>query len=308
MASSLYGPKPGCTFCGIVQQGQRRDSALDEPFSPSNSNSQYEILHKDTDFTCWREKNNPVSSKAHVILAFNLHVPSLYTLSSSDLPLLSRLRELATRLLTSFQPSSSPMLSPNPNQPTHTVRPPSFCIGFIAPPFYDSKIPVKDHLHAHAYILPADKLGWLRALAYSGLAWYDIDDLIAEIRESVSNNRIRSGGSGKHASQPRAIDRVPDAGARAGNADGLETTDPSLAGDLPADDVESGLIRPSTDSTLTAGSSRTSTPRSPSVVISPPGSPFGKAGPSRQNSGYSRAANGSTPNLTASGDIPHIQV
>ena len=70
MASSLYGPKPGCTFCGIVQQGQRRDSALDEPLSPSNSNSQYEILHKDTDFTCWREKNNPVSSKAHVILAF----------------------------------------------------------------------------------------------------------------------------------------------------------------------------------------------------------------------------------------------
>jgi hypothetical protein len=39
-----------------------------------------------------------------------------------------------------------------------------------------------DHLHAHAYILPADQMGWFRGIAYSSIAWYPIDDLIAEIR------------------------------------------------------------------------------------------------------------------------------
>ena len=39
-----------------------------------------------------------------------------------------------------------------------------------------------DHLHAHAYILPADLMGWWRGVGYSAMAWYDVDDLIAEIR------------------------------------------------------------------------------------------------------------------------------
>lgn len=55
-------------------------------------------------------------------------------------------------------------------------------IGFITPPFKDSKIPVTDHLHAHAYIGHADLLGWWRKVAYGPLSWYKIDDLIAEIR------------------------------------------------------------------------------------------------------------------------------
>ena len=62
------------------------------------------------------------------------------------------------------------------------VRPSNFSIGFITPPFRDPRIPVTDHLHAHAFINPADQLGWFRRVAYSSLAWYDIDDLIAEIR------------------------------------------------------------------------------------------------------------------------------
>lgn len=66
---------------------------------------------------------------------------------------------------------------PTPQQ-TH----PSFRIGFITPPFRDSKIPVTDHLHAHAYIAPADLMGWWRGIAYGPLAWYAIDDLTAEIR------------------------------------------------------------------------------------------------------------------------------
>ena len=73
-------------------------------------------------------------------------------------------------------PTASPaLISTNPDE-AH------FRIGFIAPPFKDNKIPDTDHLHAHAYIAPADLMGWWRAVGYSAMAWYDVDDLIAEIR------------------------------------------------------------------------------------------------------------------------------
>lgn len=45
-------------------------------------------------------------------------------------------------------------------------------------------------------------------------------------RESVSNNRIKSG----YENRPKApIDMVPSAGARAGHADGVETTRTGIA-------------------------------------------------------------------------------
>ena len=114
-----------------------------------------------------------------------------------------------------------------------------------------------DHLHAHAYILPADLMGWWRAVGYSPVAWYAIDDLIAEIRkesfcnpfttqidlpncrESVSNNRVKSG----YENRPEApIDNVPSAGARMGTADGIEETPPGLA----KPDLEGGEATPVT--------------------------------------------------------------
>lgn len=95
---------------------------------------------------------------------------------------------------------------------------------------------MSDHLHAHAYIAPADQLGWWRGIAYGSLAWYAVDDLIAEIRcvirpthvshpltkprrssESVSNNRVKS----NRKSAP--MDLISDAGTGTGavNSDGL---------------------------------------------------------------------------------------
>ncbi|KAI0374439.1 hypothetical protein BV20DRAFT_506878 [Pilatotrama ljubarskyi] len=222
-----FAPKPGCPMCGIVAAAS---AAALSPSSPSNA-SPPEILWRDDNFTVYRETANPVSSKGHIVVVFNLHVPSLYTLSSSDLPLLVTLRDLSHRLLTSLQTSSSsPLASPvsthtqNPLDATQHLRATreKFRIGFITPPFKDNKIPVTDHLHAHAYVLPADRLGWWRSVAYSSVAWYEVDDLVAEIREETSNNRVRSGAT------PRPIDFVPDAGARRGTADGIETTDAGL--------------------------------------------------------------------------------
>ncbi|GBE78102.1 hypothetical protein SCP_0109840 [Sparassis crispa] len=181
----------------------------------------------------------------HIVIIFNLHVPSLYNLSSSDLPLLVSVREISHRLLLSLHEPSFPSDTtyssfPEPASPLPTPVSSSFLmnhasnattqevprecvrIGFVTPPFKDPKIPVSDHLHAHAYNLPADRMGWWRAIAFNPLAWYAIDDLIAEIREESSNNRIRSGMNA------RPIDFVPHAGSRKGTASGVETTEPSL--------------------------------------------------------------------------------
>jgi hypothetical protein len=105
------------------------------------------------------------------------------------LPLLVNVRNLARRLLSTLLPPASPSLPPaTPNDATTATSAPlqtvdqSFRIGFITPPFKDNKIPVTDHLHAHAFVAPGDLMGWWRGVAYSAVAWYSIDDLIAEIR------------------------------------------------------------------------------------------------------------------------------
>ena len=133
--------------------------------------------------------------------------------SSSDIPLLVSLRTLAQRLLSNYitpipplsagliPPSTAtPSSTPGQNTPFPLASPirsssplPStslndplvdstFHIGFITPPWKDNKIPVKDHLHVHAYVEPLDLAGWWRGVSYGPLAWYAIDDLIAEIR------------------------------------------------------------------------------------------------------------------------------
>lgn len=184
------------------------------------------------------------------------------------------IRNLAKRLLTSLQASPTPSFTPTSAiglapDPPHTGES-NFHIGFITPPFKDNKIPVTDHLHAHAYIAPGDLMGWWRGIAYSPVAWYAVDDLIAEIRyvmnpcvrlwlywrrysESVSNNRIKSGYN-----RPAApIDMVADAGARMGTANGIEVTDAGLG--VP--DVEAG-------ETLPGSSRRSSNLLSPQTPIS----------------------------------------
>lgn len=252
-----FAPKSGCPMCGIVataavrvpSQSSHSTSCLATPGEP-------EILWRDENFTAYREKAHPVSSSGHVVIAFNLHVPSIYTLSSSDLPLLVNVRNLGRRLLSASSPPSSPLFSSgNSSAPSalqqHTES--QFRIGFITPPFKDNKIPITDHLHAHAYLAPADLLSWWRGVAYGPLAWYAIDDLIAEIRESVSNNRVKSGYDNR---TDAPIDAVPEAGSRTGAANGDEYTTSSLA--IP--DIEDGLASPNSYNTSFASSSNGNIP------------------------------------------------
>ncbi|KAK7058303.1 hypothetical protein VNI00_001934 [Paramarasmius palmivorus] len=205
--STDFSPRPGCPLCSIVASASTN----------ANDSPETKILWRDQSLTAYVEQANPVSSSGHIIIALNLHVPSIYTLSSTDLPLLVNIRNIALRLLSSHVDASSASTST-----TDAKR--QFHVGFITPPFKDNRIPVTDHLHCHAYVGPADLMGWWRGIAYSSVAWYSIDDLIAEIRESVSNNRVKSGYQNRNA----PIDHISEAGVRSGTADGQETTVPAI--------------------------------------------------------------------------------
>lgn len=72
------------------------------------------------------------------------------------------------------------------------------------------------HLHAQAFLGPFEKslpgsTLWRRNVVFSTLNWWAIPDLIAEIREETSNNRIKSGYESLRPNAP--LSKVPDAGA-----------------------------------------------------------------------------------------------
>jgi len=167
-----------------------------------------------------------------MVVVFNSHIPSLYSLTTASIPLLQRLVTLCPKLLAEHFPSSPPS-APAPSATTPTSTPPSEQpqspnlephIGFLTPPLTDPHLPIRDHLHLHAYLGPADLLPWLglRALAFSSLGWYDLEDLIAEIRESTSNNRVKT-GYGRERRRP--IEGVPEAGVGSGWRDGVDGVD-----------------------------------------------------------------------------------
>ncbi|KAK1220957.1 hypothetical protein PQX77_016254 [Marasmius sp. AFHP31] len=212
-----FSPKPGCPMCSIVTEAGSQTNAEAEEPSPTGTAAPPKILWHDDILTAYLEQEHPVSSQGHIIITLNLHVPSIYTLSSTDLPLLVNIRNIAIRLLSSLRsnPDTTSTTS-NDNIPFH--------VGFINPPFKDTKIPITDHLHCHAYLGSTDLTGWWRGISYSSVAWYPIDDLVAEIRESISNNRVKSGYTNRTA----PIDDTPQAGARSGTADGRETTMPPV--------------------------------------------------------------------------------
>jgi hypothetical protein len=65
-----FAPKAGCPMCGIVASAQH--GALGSPRSPSfpEGSTAPEVLWRDDNFTVYREKANPVSTKGHLVIAF----------------------------------------------------------------------------------------------------------------------------------------------------------------------------------------------------------------------------------------------
>jgi hypothetical protein len=64
-----FTPKPGCPMCGIVDAGSH--SQINSPsFNHTLQTNKPDVLWKDDNFTVYREMVNPVSSIAHIIIAF----------------------------------------------------------------------------------------------------------------------------------------------------------------------------------------------------------------------------------------------
>lgn len=218
-----------CSIAMSAQSNAIPPSPLPTSSFLSSTHSGPEILWRDDNFTAYHEKTNPVSSKGHVVILFNLHVPSIYSLSTTDLPLLIAMQRIAQRLLNQISPAPVPPSPGAGGAPTPGITPlqpdySNFKIGFIVYPFKDTKIPVTDHLHAHCYVGTPDLAGWWRGMAYGPLSWYSIEDLIAEIRETSTNNRVKV----RIGHELRPIDTVPSAGARTGLPDGRELTVPGI--------------------------------------------------------------------------------
>jgi hypothetical protein len=69
-----FASKPGCPMCGIVSRAQRDpDAPSPSPLSPAAvkaAGPPPEILYRDDNFTVYRERAYPVSSRGHIVLAF----------------------------------------------------------------------------------------------------------------------------------------------------------------------------------------------------------------------------------------------
>lgn len=65
-----YAPKPGCPLCSIVSSASH--ATPNSPLSPSfpAGSTQPEVLWRDDNFTAYREKAHPLSTKGHIIIAF----------------------------------------------------------------------------------------------------------------------------------------------------------------------------------------------------------------------------------------------
>jgi len=82
---SVFAPKPGCPMCSIAQAAAR--APINSPTAPLFPNTpradQPEVLWRDDNFTAYIEKNNPVSSKGHIIIIFK-QVRTLIAAAGND--------------------------------------------------------------------------------------------------------------------------------------------------------------------------------------------------------------------------------
>ncbi|KAG9085337.1 hypothetical protein FS749_004486 [Ceratobasidium sp. UAMH 11750] len=77
MASNPFAPKSGCPMCSIITATPHPtplSSPRTPPFPAGSSSgttaAQTQIIWKDENVTAYVEKNNPVSSKGHIIILF----------------------------------------------------------------------------------------------------------------------------------------------------------------------------------------------------------------------------------------------
>ncbi|KAL7421748.1 hypothetical protein Q5752_003519 [Cryptotrichosporon argae] len=169
-----------------------------------------QVVYHDADITAYPAEGRERLAERHIVVALSRHVQTVYELGPSDIPLLSHLLATAQRLLLSAATSDA----------ERGVTERDIRVGFVGTLMRDPASP-HAHLHAHAYVAPiSSKYAsfWRRNVVYTAANWWSIEDLRAEIRESTSNNRVKSG----YPDRAGPIDRVPDAGAQVGLPNALD--------------------------------------------------------------------------------------
>ncbi|WWD17357.1 hypothetical protein CI109_101798 [Kwoniella shandongensis] len=185
-----------------------------QPRSGESGNTEY--VYQDRDVTAFRAegKERLCSNGKHLIIAINRHVENVYDLGPADVPILGHILETARRILLSSSIEAHTSSANDAERGKGKAKDEDVRVGFVGTVVRDPQSP-HAHLHAHALLGPIDTSlpgasFWRRNVVFGGVNWWSVEDLIAEIRESTSNNRVKSGYQHR-GSAP--IDRVLDAGS-----------------------------------------------------------------------------------------------
>ncbi|WOO76606.1 uncharacterized protein LOC62_01G000233 [Vanrija pseudolonga] len=171
------------------------------------------IIYRDDDITVYPADDADAlcGGGRHLTIVLNRHLTSVYQFGPTDLALLSHITATASRLLLATAAKS-------PEAADRIFGAKDVSVGFVNGMPRDPRSPYA-HLHAQAFLGPFEKslpgsTLWRRNVVFGTLNWWAIPDLIAEIREETSNNRIKSGYENLRPNAP--LSKVPDAGAAEG--------------------------------------------------------------------------------------------
>ncbi|KAK8864345.1 hypothetical protein IAR55_001592 [Kwoniella newhampshirensis] len=235
-ASPLASPSPRMAILPSTTDG---DMGYHQPFEPSrslspapisdrrgsSSNSTKEAVYHDREITIFRAegKERLCSDGRHIIVAINRHLESVYDLGPADVPTLGHMLETARRILLSSSGSQTTTTASEAERGKGKAKDDDVRVGFVGSVVRDPQSP-HAHLHAHALLGPIDTSlsganFWRRNVVFGSMNWWSLEDLRAEIRESTSNNRVKSGYVHRGAAP---IDRVLDAGSLEGLPNALD--------------------------------------------------------------------------------------
>lgn len=179
-----YRSHPGCSLCTLVNY----------PARPDGLGLAREVLRDDRVIVYEAEERARAASGGHLVVVLNDHANSVYELVSiSTRPTTSLTRSGTSRRAPAFSHPSTRVV-PAPRlvfaaQHTDRVHYPiqyvcfrSIALNTLTRQTEDSYFP-QGHLHAHILSGPLDKASfWRRNGPYGPMSWYELEDLIAEIR------------------------------------------------------------------------------------------------------------------------------
>ncbi|KAJ9106316.1 hypothetical protein QFC21_001461 [Naganishia friedmannii] len=242
-------PSPAFPSPAVLQKPLLPPSSFYAPGSSTRttgggSDEERMLLVDDDELTGWLANRSErlARNARHVVLAFKRHVQDVYDFGPQDIPLLSHALQTAHLLLdrtpSAIQKGKGKAVDheADAGRNLDSAQFDGFGegerrVGFVTGITRDPQFPYA-HLHIHATLGPLDSASWYRrTVTYSSWSpgWWGLEDLIAEIRETTSNNRVKSGYGRRNA----PITAVPLAGSDTGLPNALEPSTANSSHALP---------------------------------------------------------------------------